>query len=147
MDSLDPATTRYADVIIDEENKRLLIFDVVGEWNYTTNCSVMIYGALRDLGIELPPSDRPSYYLADGEWRERDDPREPWWALLDGASGAEGHFLLRRIVEALEADPERFMALNPLNGWGDYENLLVTLREMRDACAVEDPNLVWEACG
>lgn len=34
----------------------------------------------------------------------------------------------------LEADPDRFRAFNPENGWGDYDGLCDFVREYLDAC-------------
>jgi len=73
-------------------------------WNYTHNTNRMI----RDI-----------------------DP--DWWDSLDGLSGAEGSALLGKIITGLESDPERFRAMNPENGWGDYDSLLGVLREMKRA--------------
>jgi hypothetical protein len=42
---------------------------------------------------------------------------------------------LQRAVTAMEADPEKYQAMNPANGWGDYEGALDYLRKLRDACA------------
>ncbi len=59
--------------------------------------------------------------------------RGAWWDLLHGRTGPEGAQLLDRIIKGLAADPERFRAMNPENGWGDYDSLLARLTEMRDA--------------
>jgi len=37
-------------------------------------------------------------------------------------------------IERLEADPERFKALNPPNGWGSYDGLVRWLKEYLAAC-------------
>lgn len=34
----------------------------------------------------------------------------------------------------LEADPKKYRAMNPSNGWGDYDSLLLVLREVREQC-------------
>jgi hypothetical protein len=88
------------------------------EWfNYTHNISPMIYRALEGAGIAL----------------EAD---ETWWQHLSGMSGTEGRDYLAAIIGQLEADPERFRAMNPPNGWGCYDGrdgVLGVLRKMRDA--------------
>lgn len=81
----------------------------VGSWNCTHNINPMI--------------------------RSAGDP--DWWKSLDGLSGTEGKALLERIIMGLEAEPGRFRAMNPENGWGDYDSLLTVLREMRDAVPPE----------
>lgn len=42
---------------------------------------------------------------------------------------------LQRAVADMEADPARYQAMNPANGWGDYDGALDYLRRLRDACA------------
>ena len=34
----------------------------------------------------------------------------------------------------LERDPGKYRAMNPSNGWGNYDTLLPVLREVRDQC-------------
>lgn len=90
----------------------------VGEWNYTHNVNGMIRLAGIEAGV-LPAldGDRPS----------------SWWRHLDGMPGPAGALMLAHIIEQLEADPQRFRGMNPANLWGHYDELLVVLREMRDA--------------
>lgn len=92
---------------------------VVGEWNFTHNTSRMIYTALPLL--------------------------KPWWAQLSGLSGPEGAAFLHGIIKGLEADPERFRAMNPPNGWGDYDSLVAVLTAMRNA--VPEWPTTWHASG
>ena len=44
--------------------------------------------------------------------------------MLDGIEGRASNYTatLRAIVEQLRADPETFRAMNPSNGWGDYDS-------------------------
>jgi hypothetical protein len=107
-----------------------------GDWNYTHNCNGMIAAA---------------YEAVTGERTEQcGGPLGPaigpaWWDRLDGASGKDGRDYLAAIIKGLEADPGRFRAMNPANGWGDYDSLLGVLREMRDR--VPDWPTRWEASG
>jgi len=57
-----------------------------------------------------------------------------WHWFLGGCTGEEGAALLGQVIEKLEAEPERFQAMNPTNGWGCYSGLLSVLRRMRRAC-------------
>ncbi|RKN61884.1 hypothetical protein D7231_31930 [Streptomyces klenkii] len=41
---------------------------------------------------------------------------------------------LTRAVAAMESDPAKYEAMNPPNGWGDYDGALNYLRRLRDAC-------------
>lgn len=88
-----------------------------GEWSYTGNVGPMICEALgvADAQDALPAST--------GSWHAR----------LDGLRGDRGADLLNRILRRLEANPARFEAMNPPNGWGTYDGLLKVLSDMRDA--------------
>src|SRR2546422_1037856 len=81
----------------------------VRDWNYTHNCNGMIAAA---------------YQAASGEATEQcDGPLGPaigpaWWKRLNGASGEDGRAYLAKIIDGLEADPGKYRAMNPDNGWG-----------------------------
>lgn len=104
---------------------------IEGEWNYTHNTNRMIAAALADLG-----DDAPEDHFLVGPC---------WWDALNGMSGADGAAYLHRIITALSADPDKYQAMNPENGWGSYDGLLGVLREMRDA--VPEWPCVWEMNG
>ncbi|MEO3856157.1 hypothetical protein [Acrocarpospora sp. B8E8] len=68
----------------------------------------------------------------------------PMWAdALNGMSLREYHHALCSEaagpladgVKRMEADPEKYRAMNPSNGWGDYEGALNYLRAVAEACA------------
>lgn len=42
---------------------------------------------------------------------------------------------LNAAVDKLTADPARYRAMEPSNGWGDYDGALAYLTRLRDACA------------
>ncbi len=42
--------------------------------------------------------------------------------------------ILREGLAKLEADPEKYKALNPTNGWGSYDGLLKFVRKYLAAC-------------
>jgi hypothetical protein len=102
----------------------------LGEWNYTHNTNRMIAAALESACDKVP-----DHWLVG----------PTWWDRLVGMSGPEGGAYLTRIANALAADPERFIAMNPENGWGSYDSLLPLLREM--AASVPEWPCHWEACG
>jgi len=52
---------------------------------------------------------------------------------------------LRDGIAAMEADPQRFIALNPDNGWGSYDTFLPWLREYLAAC-VAHPKAKVNTC-
>lgn len=102
----------------------------IDDWNYTHNAAPMIYRALEGAGIAL---------AAD----------ESWWRHLNGMGGPEGRDFLAAIITQLEANPERFRAMNPANGWGCYDGpngVLGVLRKMRDSVP-EDERSVWHVSG
>lgn len=120
-----------------------------GEWNYTHNTSRMIYAVLDDAGVELAASTRPcsTYDHETQEWVSHPNGHGTitWWDHLNGMSGPAGAAYLDTIVRGLEADPDRFRAMNPENGWGDYEGVLKVLTEMRNA--VPEWPTEWGASG
>lgn len=104
-----------------------------GEWNYTHNTSKMIYAALDEAGYELPPDPQiPNRNM-------------PWWMHLRGMDGPTGAAFLHIIITRLESDPGKYRAMNPANGWGDYDSFLGVLKEMR--ASVPEWPTVWSASG
>ena len=82
---------------------------IVFSTNYTSNCSRM--------------------------WDEAGCPLHEW--AYDKANGRTAETLiepLRLAIKTMEDDPERFRAMNPENGWGDYEGALEWLRKILAAC-------------
>lgn len=53
---------------------------------------------------------------------------------------------LQAAAERLRANPDHFRKLNPKNGWGSYEDLLVTITEYLKACK-QYPDAFVRACG
>jgi hypothetical protein len=41
---------------------------------------------------------------------------------------------LDEVIASFEADPKKYRAMDPPNGWGSYSTLLPVLRELRDQC-------------
>ena len=46
---------------------------------------------------------------------------------------------LRKGIEKMESDPDKFKKLNPENGWGSYDSFLPWLKEYLAACE-ENPS-------
>lgn len=59
----------------------------------------------------------------------------PSWDALRGAPAVETAGVLDGVARNLRADPGRFRALNPKNGWGNYEVCVEWVEDFRDACA------------
>lgn len=78
---------------------------VTESFNYTYNTSPMLYA----VGID--------------------------WHELTGKPISEALPVLDAGIASLEAEPERFTAMNPPNGWGSYDSLLMVLRQIRDEFA------------
>lgn len=95
-------------VINTGKNERIVV--TVG--NYTHNCQPMWTLALSETGSDLRLCE------------------------FDGMSAAEAVQHLALAVAYMEAPNNRaqFIALNPANGWGDYEGAYRYLREFYEAC-------------
>lgn len=76
----------------------------ITSFNYTTNCAPM----WREAGIDL---------------------RE-----CTGAPCSEAAGPIADAVKRMEADPDTYKAMNPPNGWGDYDGALNFLRNIAAAC-------------
>lgn len=83
--------------------------------NYTHNTSCMIYDVLGDCL----------------------EPEESWWQRLDGMDGPTSAKYLDSIIGGLKKNPEKYRAMNPDNGWGDYDGLLRVLEVMRESIPSE----------
>jgi hypothetical protein len=101
-----------------------------GDWNYTHNTNRMANIALDESGFKRPSDDRGP---------------KSWWRCLNDLQGPDGAALLNHIIRGLQTDPERFRAMNPENGWGDYDTFLKVLIEMRNA--VPEWPTVWSTSG
>lgn len=58
----------------------------------------------------------------------------PGWKELVGASCVEAGGMLRKVAQVLAADPERFKAMNPANGWGTYEQAIDIMNALATMC-------------
>lgn len=52
----------------------------------------------------------------------------------DGVEACRTQVTLESGIGAMLCDPDSFRALNPPNGWGDYDGALAFLREWADQC-------------
>lgn len=77
------------------------------DWNYTSNVAPM--------------------------WR-RAMPETDGLTGMEEMNAGEAAAVLREGIARMEADPEPYRALNPENGWGDFDSQLTALRELAHAC-------------
>jgi hypothetical protein len=108
---------------------------VEGDWNYTHNCNGMANAVLYD--------DYEQQSVFDEVFRSS---HPSWWKVLDGMNGQESVAFLQRIIDGLEAQPARFRAMNPDNGWGNYDQFLALLKKMRDSVPTDWPT-AWSVSG
>jgi hypothetical protein len=76
----------------------------VYESNHTSNCS----GMWEDAGVDL--------------------------RTMKGTSAKDQLPILKQAVETLRANPEKYRAMNPPNGWGSYESALRFIENLANAC-------------
>jgi hypothetical protein len=76
------------------------------DWNYTSNCARM--------------------------WRQA-MPETDGLAGMHGMLAGDAAKVLRNGITHMTADPGAYRAMNPENGWGDYDSQLFALRELLGA--------------
>lgn len=66
------------------------------------------------------------------------------WQSLIGKPASEAGTYLIRLLDEMATDPDRWRAMNPASGWGDYDRTLqVRLREWaQHCCSYENPQMV-----
>lgn len=88
-----------------------------------------------DIDLIIDTGGAEPYYL-DLDWNYTSNVAPMWRAaganLADfhGKTAGECAPILRAGIETMRADPARFTAMNPPNGWGSYERLLPALDEL-----------------
>ncbi len=110
-----------------------------GYWSGTHNINGMIEAVMD--AEEIDSTEQP-FWAAMGSTAMG---RGSWWNMLDGKTGPQGAAFLDGIVRRLQADPERFRAMNPPNGFGNYDELVQRLISMRDA--VPEWPTIWSCNG
>lgn len=103
------------------DNHDLMLCD----WNYTHNTNKMIEEATENTKNYSKPN------------------KGNWWDIIQSRNGSA---YLHELLFALEANPTKYRAMNPRNGWGDYDSLLATLKAMA-AKATLFPSGHWNING
>jgi hypothetical protein len=84
---------------------------IEGEWNYTYNTTPMVCAAAASAGV----------------------PFDGFQHSLHGMTGPEGGAVLTAVIREMTANPARYEAMNPENGWGSYDGILRVMRSMVSA--------------
>lgn len=53
---------------------------------------------------------------------------------LNGLSSKEALPIVKRAIEDMIENKEEYEKLNPSNGWGSYDGLLIDLRNLKESC-------------
>ncbi|WP_240416463.1 hypothetical protein [Paenibacillus periandrae] len=62
---------------------------------------------------------------------------------FNGVNAGESTLLLRQCVEEMISNPEKYKAMNPPNGWGNYEGALAYVQKLLHECE-KNPNSTIE---
>lgn len=73
-----------------------------------------------------------TYNLADMYYKCID--KEQGFKKLNGMNCKEALPIIYHAISDMLNNADEYKKLNPKNGWGSYEGLLVTLQEMRNCC-------------
>ncbi len=63
---------------------------------------------------------------------------------VDGLTGKQSLPLLECALNILQNEPDKFIALNPANGWGSYDGFKQFIFQLIEL-AEEYPEWIWEA--
>jgi len=61
----------------------------------------------------------------------------PEWKALIGAPATEVGGMLKSVADELRRAPDKYRAMNPPNGWGNYEGALAFLDGLAADCALQ----------
>jgi len=63
---------------------------------------------------------------------------------IDGMTGGAALLRLNIALLTLKSDPEKFIKLNPPNGWGSYDGFILFIEKLIEECN-KHPNSIWRA--
>ena len=59
----------------------------------------------------------------------------PAWQDFIGMCAGDAGPIWQKVADELRADPDKYKAMNPPNGWGDYEGAVEVISALAAACA------------
>jgi hypothetical protein len=65
---------------------------------------------------------------------------------LHGRTAGDSITSLRNAIADMETRPDHYRAMNPPNGWGDYEGALDYLRQLHTACCAHPKADIHISC-
>jgi hypothetical protein len=108
--------------------------------NYTHNTNAMIRAA------SIAPRPIPESPPVAAEVLFHAPVLGACWGDFDGRPAREAGLFARDIIAEMKRDPERYLPLNPINGWGSMETLLGFLRAVARHCEA-NPDATFRASG
>ncbi len=63
---------------------------------------------------------------------------------IDEMPGEEAEVILTLVLNSLKNFPDRFIAINPTNGWGSYEDFVKYIEKLIAICK-EHPDGIWKS--
>jgi len=71
-------------------------------------------------------------------------PGDKGMVFIDGLTGEHSLKILRHAMDEFAKDPDKFIAMNPSNGWGNFESFKGYIYTLIRA-AKEHPTWIWES--
>lgn len=59
---------------------------------------------------------------------------DQWLSDLNGMTCKSAWLIVSRAVDEMEEHPDKYRAMNPENGWGDFDSFLKYVKKLKDAC-------------
>lgn len=71
-------------------------------------------------------------------------PEHEYMIPIDGMTGAEALSILQYAIDQMNANPQLFETLNPINGWGEFVSFKLWIRLLIEHC-IDYPDGIWSA--
>lgn len=119
-------------------DSQVVISKVLHSDNYTSNVSSMYYDAFKKFAKRNLETEEIPTYLIDEDSR--------WFEVINMCENNRQKIILKAMVDILKANPEKYRAMNPTNGWGDYEGAVDFLQKNYEALLLSDEATVYISC-